>query len=141
MIERDKEYYNQKISELYAVIENQEKIIRDLQEDYNNELDENLKLSELWLKSQEENKQLKEKVNQYENPEDMTLFYMWIDNKAKDKMKDLQQRINNAIKYIEKEMPYLQEIDEEYEDVNGNTYFTYKEYDGKDLLEILKGKE
>lgn len=32
MIERDKEYYNQKISELYAVIENKEKIIRDLQE-------------------------------------------------------------------------------------------------------------
>ena len=32
MIERDKEFYNQKISELYAVIENQEKIIRDLQE-------------------------------------------------------------------------------------------------------------
>lgn len=31
MIERDKEYYNQKISELYAVIENQEKIIGDLQ--------------------------------------------------------------------------------------------------------------
>lgn len=33
MIERDKEYYNQKISELYSVIENQEKIIRDLQEE------------------------------------------------------------------------------------------------------------
>ena len=32
MIERDKEYYNHKISELYAVIENQEKIIGDLQE-------------------------------------------------------------------------------------------------------------
>lgn len=32
MLERDKEYYNQKISDLYAVIENQEKIIRDLQE-------------------------------------------------------------------------------------------------------------
>lgn len=31
MIERDKEFYNQKISELYAVIENKEKIIRDLQ--------------------------------------------------------------------------------------------------------------
>lgn len=66
MIERDKEYYNQKISELYAVIENQEKIIRDLQEDYNNELDENLKLSELWLKSQEENKQLKEQIKEIE---------------------------------------------------------------------------
>lgn len=33
MLERDKEYYNKKISELYAVIENQEKIIRDLQEE------------------------------------------------------------------------------------------------------------
>lgn len=33
MIERDKEYYNQKISELYSIIENQEKIIRDLQEE------------------------------------------------------------------------------------------------------------
>ena len=32
MKERDKEYYNKKIGELYAVIENQEKIIRDLQE-------------------------------------------------------------------------------------------------------------
>ena len=32
MIERDKEYYNKKISELYAVIDNQEKIIRELQE-------------------------------------------------------------------------------------------------------------
>ncbi len=33
MIEKDKEYYNKKIGELYAVIENQEKIIRDLQEE------------------------------------------------------------------------------------------------------------
>ena len=33
MIERDKEYYNQKIGELYSVIDNQEKIIRDLQEE------------------------------------------------------------------------------------------------------------
>lgn len=33
MIEKDKEYYNQKIGELYAVIENQEKIIRDLQKE------------------------------------------------------------------------------------------------------------
>lgn len=42
MIERDKEYYNQKISELYAVIENQEKIIRDLQSQ-NQQLKEHLK--------------------------------------------------------------------------------------------------
>ena len=49
--------------------------------------------------------------------------------------------INRAVKYIENEMPYLQEIDNEYEDINGNTYFTYKEYDGKELLDILKGVE
>ena len=52
---------------------------------------------------------------------------------------ELSSRIDKAIEYIEKEMPYLQETDKEYEDVNGNTYFTYKEYDGKELLEILKG--
>ena len=33
MKERDKEYYNKKIGELYSIIENQEKIIRDLQEE------------------------------------------------------------------------------------------------------------
>ena len=79
MIERDKEYYNQKISELYSVIENQEKIIRELQE----------------------------KINVYENPDDMTLFYMWIDNKAKDKMKELQKRIDQAIEYVEKQIPIV----------------------------------
>ena len=49
--------------------------------------------------------------------------------------------IDKAVKYIENEMPYLQEIDKEYEDVDGNTYFTYKEYDGKELLDILKEKQ
>ena len=33
MIEKTKEEYNKKIGELYAVIESQEKIIRDLQEE------------------------------------------------------------------------------------------------------------
>lgn len=46
MIERDKEYYNKKISELYAVIENQEKIIRDYQEE-KQELKKDLKT--LWI--------------------------------------------------------------------------------------------
>lgn len=62
------------------------------------------------------------------------------------KIKELQQQckkqkevIDRAVKYIENEMPYLQETDKEYvQDVNGNTYFTYKEYDGKELLDILK---
>ena len=47
MIERDKEYYNQKISELYKDIENQEKIIRDLQEE-NGELS---RMCEIYSKS------------------------------------------------------------------------------------------
>ena len=55
--------------------------------------------------------------------------------------KKQKEVINRAVKYIENEMPYLQETDKEYEDINGNTYFTYKEYDGKELLDILKGVE
>lgn len=46
--------------------------------------------------------------------------------------------IDKAIHYIEYDMPYLQETDKEYEDINGNTYFTYKEYNANDLLDILK---
>lgn len=53
----------------------------------------------------------------------------------------LQQRINKAIEYIENYMPYVVETDKEYEDVNGNTYFTYKEYTGEEIIKILKGKE
>ena len=48
MIERDKEFYNQKISELYAVIENQEKIIRDYQEE-NKQLKEQIKEIEEYI--------------------------------------------------------------------------------------------
>jgi hypothetical protein len=54
MIERDKEYYNQIISKLYSNIENQEKIIRDLQErnkqlkeDYNTLVSDNCYVLEL----------------------------------------------------------------------------------------------
>jgi len=50
----------------------------------------------------------------------------------------LNDRIDKAIEYIEN-MPYLQETDKEYEDMNGNTYFTYKEWDDSELLNILKG--
>lgn len=53
--------------------------------------------------------------------------------------KELQKTIDDAMHYIECDMPYLQEIDKEYEDADGNTDFTYKEYNGSDLLSILKG--
>ncbi len=55
--------------------------------------------------------------------------------------KQLRKTIDEAIHYIECDMPYLQEIDKEYEDVDGNTDFTYKEYNGSDLLSILKGEK
>ena len=55
----------------------------------------------------------------------------------KEESKNQKEVISRVAKYIENEMPYLQETDKEYEDVNGNTYFTYKEYDGKELLDIL----
>ena len=69
-----------------------------------------------------------------------------IDNiqKLEDKIKTIgnlckkqKEVIDKAIEYIEYEMPYLQETDKEYEDINGHTYYTYKEYDGKELLDIL----
>ncbi len=58
-------------------------------------------------------------------------------NETEQQCKKQKEVIDKAIEYIENEMPYLQETDKEYEDVNGNTYFTYKEYDGKELLDIL----
>ena len=59
----------------------------------------------------------------------------------KNDCKKYKEVIDKLREYIENEMPYLQETDKEYEDVNGNTYFTYKEYDGKELIEILKEVE
>ncbi len=71
------------------------------------------------------------------------LFYLFNECVRMLEEKELQAKkqkevIDRAIEYIENEMLYLQEIDKEYEDINGNTYFTYKEYDGKELLDILK---
>lgn len=130
MKERDKEYYNKKIGELYAVIENQEKIIRDLQE----------------------------KINTYENPEDLTLFYMWIDSKAKDKIKELQQEKdtlysaliatrtkynNDKARYRRKAKRYKQIIDRAIEYVEPlltdreDKFYIICSYNKMVLLEIL----
>ena len=124
MIERDKEYYNQKISELYAVIENQEKIIRDLQE---------------------ENKQLKSvnsisKRTLYKMNKDRLDANLKLVNENEkirkgimdlvDIRDGLQQRIDKAMEYIEDWLF----------DAGGNgAEMPYEDID--DLLEILKGKE
>lgn len=76
-----------------------------------------------------------------EELEDNFIFIQSYINFIEQQCKKQREVINRAVKYIENEMPYLQETDKEYEDINGNTYFTYKEYDGKELLDILKGVE
>lgn len=58
-----------------------------------------------------------------------------------EEAKRLQKIIDEAIHYIECDMPYLQEIDKEYENMDGDTYFTYKDYNASDLLNILKGEK
>lgn len=117
MTERDKEYYNQKIGELYSIIENQEKIIRDLQE---------------------ENKQLKSvnsisKRTLYKMNKDRLDANLKLVNENEkirkgimdlvDIRDELQQRIDKVIKYIK-------ESEEEY---------GYLEDCEKTILEILKG--
>ena len=58
-------------------------------------------------------------------------------DKLEQENQQLKEVIEEVREYVENDMPYLQEVDNEYEDVNGNTYFTYKEYDDSKLLQIL----
>lgn len=56
------------------------------------------------------------------------------------KQKDeLEEVINKAIEYIENEMPCLWEVDDVWEDIEGNYQHNYKEYDTQILLNKLKG--
>lgn len=112
MIERDKEYYNQKIGELYAVIENQEKIIRELQE---------------------ENKQLKS-VNSISK---RTLYKM-----NKDRLYanfKLQARADRYKNRIDKAIEEINHYDTMAKHIDDNIYLD--EELANNLLEILKGKE
>jgi hypothetical protein len=52
--------------------------------------------------------------------------------------KEYKQRIDKAIEYIENEMPYLEEPDEEIERIDGSIYMTMKEYDKNIILNILQ---
>lgn len=53
--------------------------------------------------------------------------------------KFLKERISKAIEYIENEMPCLWEVDDVWEDIEGNYQHNYKEYDTQILLNKLKG--
>ena len=54
---------------------------------------------------------------------------------------DYKTRIDKAIEYIENDMPYLEEPDEEIERCDGTIYMTMKEYDKSVLLNILQGSD
>lgn len=92
MIERDKEYYNQKISELYAVIENQEKIIRDYQE----ELQKADSITQSCL---------------FEGMEESTMNF----RKCLKALENYKQRIDIAIEYINEILDLKEEYNEEVE--------------------------
>lgn len=51
------------------------------------------------------------------------------------------QRNEKAIEYIENEMPCLWEVDDVWEDIEGNYQHNYKEYDPQILLNKLKGDD
>lgn len=58
-------------------------------------------------------------------------------NSCQKEIRKYKEVIEEVREVIENEIPYLYEIDKEYENVEGNTYFTYKEYDNSKLLQIL----
>ena len=56
----------------------------------------------------------------------------------RDKYKSIVEEIRE---YVENEIPCLWEVDEVWEDIDGNYCHNYKEYDSDILLEIVRGEE
>lgn len=54
-------------------------------------------------------------------------------------LNETTERNSKVIEYIENEMPCLWEVDDIWEDINGNYQHNYKEYDTQILLNKLKG--
>ena len=65
------------------------------------------------------------------------LSFLAYTTRLEEENQQLKEVIEEVREVIKNEIPYLYEIDKEYEDVEGNTYFTYKEYDDSKLLQIL----
>ena len=59
-------------------------------------------------------------------------------NNSMELTEDYKSRCEKAIEYIENEMPYLEEPDEEIERIDGSIYMTMKEYDKNIILNILQ---
>lgn len=61
--------------------------------------------------------------------------------KWESKFYDEVKKVDKAIEYIENEMPCLWEVDDIWEDIDGNYQHNYKEYEPQILLNKLKGED
>ena len=80
-------------------------------------------------------KQLQKKDNEIERLKEE---YVMLQNASDEVEEELQQRIDKAIEYIENEMPWLWEVDNAWDDINGNYQHNYKEYETIILLNKIK---
>jgi len=80
------------------------------------------------------NGELRKEINKLtaESTEWEERTYCW-----QDRAENLEIIIDKAVEYIE-DMPYLKETDEEFEDIDGNIYHTWKEWTADVLLKILQ---
>lgn len=127
-LEEDNEYLK-RLCETQNKREYRSKFLKEFQKEHGkNVFPDYDEIYKRYDKLKEENKILKENAEHNDKVVDKTNWEINILKNNRDK----------AIEYIEN-MPYLQETDKEYEDINGNTYFTYKEWNDSELLNILKG--
>lgn len=90
-----------------------------------------------------ENKDLKERNHKLKQQYDLLqVRHCSLNNSYQRILNALNETIernSKAIEYIENEMPYLWEVDDVWEDIEGNYQHNYKEYDYQILLNKLKG--
>ena len=83
-----------------------------------------------------------EKDRPFKTEKECIEYYMdecWVKQDVASDLFYYKVIIDKAIEYIENDMPYLEEPDEEFERCDGTTYMTMKEYDTSVLLDILRG--
>lgn len=97
------------------------------------------KLAELEHIKEKMNNQVKITINNKEYYCDMEVLKLI--ERLSDKVELLEYNRDKTIEYIENDMPYLEEPDEEFERCDGTTYMTMKEYDTSILLKKIRGEK
>ena len=117
--------------------DNVEKIIM-IKEDKNPEFYLYQKLEKSNKEIERLNNIIEEKGKETKQLQEDIVNHIKIASEYKEQMLIKDNIINELEKLLVEELPYLYEIDKEYEDIDGNTYFTYKEYDYEKVLDKLK---